>query len=829
MFSVIIPVYNHDRYLEEAILSCLNDVAVTEILLADDGSQDASLRIINDFSRRLPGKIRNLSDDPPRNIGAHNRLNQLVEAASNEWVAVLNSDDAFGAGRFENVRQWLRARQTDFVFGNLAIVDPDSGQIGWKSPLVGAEYPYPVDLDMAATIKLQNWFAPLLNQNLIATTSNMIFRKALHLRIGGFRNYRYAHDWDFALRACMLGDVSYCANMITRYRIHPGNTIKENKLAIVAEIRGLFDRFLADFPSSRECVPEAERTRREHARLGNNYLKDRDCDLVAVVAPRGKHKQVKNAMRTVVPWVQVYESFDVIPSSVAHVYAPRSERNVLGRHAMLNLILSLAIAPHDFIIAQPSLVDFPNTAIDYLLDCMIARPSIARAAIEQGRYSGDGRGRIARFPQEEKTSTQPLSNFLVGPIEERAGELFVGSARASMMETLQHVTFASPKVLGVVPSGKPVIFLLPGLIAIGGVERIMIDLVSIMKTQYDFVVVCTERLASAQGSWEERLLEHCVAIYNISETLPRHLYFLAFSFLKQAYNPKLIWICNGSTWQCEHAFVLRKLFRDIPIVDHQAYDANVGWITWFDHVGVRSADCFFATTRRIYDSFRNKYDIPAEKIVAVDHPISADLIKDAILSLNPTAERAKFDVHDGSPVIAFVGRLSPQKEPLRFLELCRYAQEAGIEVQFLLIGGGVLANSCDAFIAANELTNVRRLGFVNNILEIYSFVDGLVITSAYEGLPIALLQAIGMGIPSFSTDVGDIRSVVEPYHAGVVIDPGWSEEQTRAAFSDWLRNIESWKAGMSDAAQAVCDRFSIETVTKTYSETFDRLIFSAIK
>ena len=73
-------------------------------------------------------------------------------------------------------------------------------------------------------------FAELMaEQNYIVTTSNMIFRKSLHARIGGFRNYRYVHDWDFALQAMQLGHSAYIPRFLTAYRIHAQNTIGENE------------------------------------------------------------------------------------------------------------------------------------------------------------------------------------------------------------------------------------------------------------------------------------------------------------------------------------------------------------------------------------------------------------------------------------------------------------------------------------------------------------------------------------------------------------------------------------------------------------------------
>ena len=73
-------------------------------------------------------------------------------------------------------------------------------------------------------------------QNYLITTSNMVFRKSLHARVGGFRPYRYVHDWDFALRAMLLGRGAYIRRFLTAYRIHSHNTILESERKAIIEI-----------------------------------------------------------------------------------------------------------------------------------------------------------------------------------------------------------------------------------------------------------------------------------------------------------------------------------------------------------------------------------------------------------------------------------------------------------------------------------------------------------------------------------------------------------------------------------------------------------------
>jgi hypothetical protein len=93
----------------------------------------------------------------------------------------------------------------------------------------------------------QRRFLELLSeQNHLVTTSNMVFRKSLHTRLGGFRPYRYVHDWDFALRAMLLGRSAYIRRFLTGYRLHGHNTILESERKGNIETRAMLDRFQAE-------------------------------------------------------------------------------------------------------------------------------------------------------------------------------------------------------------------------------------------------------------------------------------------------------------------------------------------------------------------------------------------------------------------------------------------------------------------------------------------------------------------------------------------------------------------------------------------------------
>jgi len=271
MFSVLIPVFNHGRFLRQAVESAVRDPLVGEVLLADDGSVDDSPAVIRSLASAYAGRVRDLTGHRD-NRGAHARLNQLAAAAAYEWLAVLNSDDAFVPSRFAVARSAIAGSRAEFVSGHLLVIDANGRGFGRKRGWHDPEYAFPEAIPAPAGMHgIPAWQeafrSRLLNQNFIATTSNMLFTRSLHARLGGFREYRYCHDWDFALRAVFDGPVGWCPSYLTLYRIHASNTIAEPAERVRAEVAGMFARLRVEVPGLAATVS------RQAGLAGNTYLR----------------------------------------------------------------------------------------------------------------------------------------------------------------------------------------------------------------------------------------------------------------------------------------------------------------------------------------------------------------------------------------------------------------------------------------------------------------------------------------------------------------------------------------------------------------------------
>lgn len=229
--SVVIPSYNHSAYIGEAVESVLGQtLSDMELVVVDDGSTDSSLEVLASYS---DSRLRIVTQE---NRGAHAAINRGLSEASGEYLAILNSDDAYHPRRLETLVGALRQdSRLGLVGSHIQIVDSLGKPMGVKHGYADCE-PWLLEAPERSFRAGSSLRDALLTENFLATTSNYVFTRPAFERAGQFLPLRYTHDWDFALRLVRFSGIALISEPLVRYRIHPSNTIRENRAAMVFEI-----------------------------------------------------------------------------------------------------------------------------------------------------------------------------------------------------------------------------------------------------------------------------------------------------------------------------------------------------------------------------------------------------------------------------------------------------------------------------------------------------------------------------------------------------------------------------------------------------------------
>lgn len=142
-------------------------------------------------------------------------------------------------------------------------------------------------------------------------------------------------------------------------------------------------------------------------------------------------------------------------------------------------------------------------------------------------------------------------------------------------------------------------------------------------------------------------------------------------------------------------------------------------------------------------------------------------------SATPPAARENLGLSGDGPVIGTVACLKKQKSPLDFIKLAAAIKKDFPDTKFILAGDGILRRKACSLIKKLKLEEVVILaGWRNDIPLILSCLDIFVLTSRWEGLPIAALEAMAAGVPLVATDTGGIREVITDGKTGYLVKPG---------------------------------------------------------
>ena len=224
LVSVVVPCFNHERYVEECLRSIAEqDHPHLELVVIDDASTDATPKIVenllrtDEFRSHFTGGVtfRALEE----NVGAGRVLNLGLGLAAGTVLGICNSDDRYAPERISTLLPLLR--DADLVFSAVRFIDDSGADV--------------TDEDWAAirlshTQRTINAYPSLgfacVPANVAISTGNLLFKRHLLEQLVGFRDLKYCHDWDFLLRSILRREPAFSRRFLYDYRLHQANSFR---------------------------------------------------------------------------------------------------------------------------------------------------------------------------------------------------------------------------------------------------------------------------------------------------------------------------------------------------------------------------------------------------------------------------------------------------------------------------------------------------------------------------------------------------------------------------------------------------------------------------
>ncbi len=215
MITVLLAVYNGEKYLKEQIESILSQTFKDiKIIIRDDGSTDKSVDIIKDYCDKYPDKISCIVGAPTGSA----KLNfaELLNSCDDDYIMFCDQDDVWLPTKIEKTLSVMRSEENDgktpvLVHSDLTVVDGELREI--------ASF-----FDFQKLFQDDITLPKLLVQNYVTGCTVMINR-ALKQKCGVIPSKCIMHDWWLALVAVLFGKL-VCLNESTMlYRQHSNNQV----------------------------------------------------------------------------------------------------------------------------------------------------------------------------------------------------------------------------------------------------------------------------------------------------------------------------------------------------------------------------------------------------------------------------------------------------------------------------------------------------------------------------------------------------------------------------------------------------------------------------
>lgn len=227
-------------------------------------------------------------------------------------------------------------------------------------------------------------------------------------------------------------------------------------------------------------------------------------------------------------------------------------------------------------------------------------------------------------------------------------------------------------------------------------------------------------------------------------------------------------------------------------------------------------DAYSLVSRHLADSMLD-YEVGAEKLRVLHLGV------DATGEFDP-ARVEPFDERRDVPRILWPGRLVAQKDPLLTVEVVAELVRRGVEFELTIVGDGDLADATRR--RADELGVAERFAWHPPSKEMprwYRSSDVLLMTSVFEGIPLALYEALAMGVPAVVPALPGNVELLDG-GGGALIEP----RDDVAAYADALERLLTDEAHRAEvgalARQRMLDGFTVEQMGRAHDALYEELL-----
>ena len=245
LVSVIIPAYNHEKFIQDTIESIIGQTySNIELIVVDDGSVDSTFSKLQALKKKCETRFKRVIFETQQNQGTCDTLNRLLDLAHGVYVFPIASDDAALPNCVEEEVKFLdQNHDYALVVGDNEFMDEDGKRCYVNKSFEIVYHEEKAFLTFHTYLKTINRFLSVENFGSYKTlfrsnhvTNGYLMRKSIFAKIGRLSKDAPLEDWWIMLQVSKYSKLKFINEVFYKYRLHENNTIR-NKAKMTDMVR----------------------------------------------------------------------------------------------------------------------------------------------------------------------------------------------------------------------------------------------------------------------------------------------------------------------------------------------------------------------------------------------------------------------------------------------------------------------------------------------------------------------------------------------------------------------------------------------------------------
>jgi len=368
-------------------------------------------------------------------------------------------------------------------------------------------------------------------------------------------------------------------------------------------------------------------------------------------------------------------------------------------------------------------------------------------------------------------------------------------------------------------SNKIKVLLVTAWLNQGGVEQEILDLCNHLDpSRFDIIVATTKR---SFHPWEELIRRSGASVYHLGDLISPRSIHAALAQLILTHHVNVLYIFHSKE-AYEGLHIIKKFCPFLCVTDRNVTLAG-GFPKISAKIGGRFIDRRTVGHAGLAQHMARRFGLGLASMTVVYAGTDLRRVARAY-----SEERGRLhrmcNLSTEVPIVLYLGRLDSEKRPHIFLQVARrvFQQQPSCAAHFVLVGDGERREQLEAMISKFGLTDrVHLLGFQTDPLDLLADSALLMIPSAFEGLALVSYEAMALGVPQISADVGGQKELITDA-TGILIKNGPLEVRRYAKACIQLLSDSGQRSQMAERGrQRIRSQFTTEQSSSQYGRIFE--------